>query len=76
MSERANEELFTDVDSRRPKPVADETVIREPRMRAIQRDQLILRPMNIEELVAPDHEVRAIWELTGRLDLSAYYESI
>ena len=48
----------------------------KPRMRAVNRDQLLLRPTNIEDLVPPDHEVRAIWELTGRLDLNAYYASI
>jgi transposase len=30
----------------------------------------------VERLVSEDHEVRAIWEFTGHLDLAAYYENI
>ena len=32
--------------------------------------------MDIEQLVPEDHEVRAIWEFVGCLDLSRYYEDI
>jgi transposase len=49
---------------------------RRPKVKAVNRDQLILEPTDIERLVAEDHEVRALWELTGGLDLSAFYESI
>jgi transposase len=47
-----------------------------PRLKPINRDQLVLRPMNVERLVPEDHEVRAIWEFVGRMDLSGYYEEI
>ena len=47
-----------------------------PKLITVNRDQLLLRPTNIDDLVAADHKVRAIWELTGRLDLSAYYQEI
>ena len=40
-----------------------------PRLKPIDRSQGILRPIIVEELVAPDHKVRAIWDLTGLLDL-------
>lgn len=46
------------------------------RVRSINRGQMILRPVDVESLVSYDHEVRAIWELVGRLDLSKYYEGI
>jgi transposase len=49
---------------------------RKPRLKAINRHQLVLRPMDVEQLVAEDHEVRAIWELVERLDLSRYYDDI
>lgn len=42
----------------------------------VNRAQLVLRSMNIDELVAADHPVRAIWELTGQLELSAYYAAL
>ena len=47
-----------------------------PRLKAINRKQLLLRPIDVEALVPLDHEVRAIWEFTGHLDLTAYYETI
>jgi len=37
---------------------------------------MVLRPVDVEALVPEDHEVRAIWEFVGRLDLSRYYEDI
>lgn len=37
---------------------------------------MVLRPTNVEGLVDADHPVRAIWELTGRLDLKSFYEEI
>lgn len=51
---------------------------REPKLRLkeINRSQLLLRPVDVENLVPPDHEVRAIWEMTGRIDLTPYYKDI
>jgi transposase len=48
----------------------------KPRLKAINRQQMVLRPVEVEKLVPEDHEVRAIWEFVGRLDLSRYYEEI
>ena len=47
-----------------------------PRMKVINRRQMLMRPVNVEELVEADHPVRAIWDLVGRLDLSRFYEEI
>ena len=47
-----------------------------PRLKTINRKQLLLRPVDVERLVPDDHEVRAIWEFTGHLDLTAYYQTI
>ena len=44
---------------------------RRPKLKAIDRDQGVLRMVVVEELVGPDHKVRAIWDLTGQFDLSA-----
>ncbi|MBV8095649.1 MAG: IS1182 family transposase [Acetobacteraceae bacterium] len=33
---------------------------------------MVLRPVDVEQLLEPDHLARAIWEMTGRLDLHAY----
>ena len=47
-----------------------------PRLRPINRNQMILHPVDVERLVPEDHEVRAVWEFVGSLDLSPYYEHI
>ena len=51
-----------------PKPPA--------RFQPIHRQQMVFRPVEVEQLLEPDHWARAIWEMTGRLDLSAYTESV
>ncbi len=48
----------------------------KPRLRVINRHQMLLRPVEVETLVAEDHEVRAIWEFIGRVDLGQYYGEI
>ena len=47
-----------------------------PRLRRPDRCQLTLEPCCLDERLAADHPARTIWEVTGRLDLSAYYEGI
>lgn len=49
---------------------------RKLRLKAIDRQQTVLRVIDPERLVEEDHPVRAIWELLGRLDLSPFYEGI
>jgi transposase len=49
---------------------------RRVRLKLVNREQMVLRPMDVERLVEEDHEVRAIWEFVGCLDLSRYYEDI
>jgi len=48
----------------------------KPRVKAINRQQMVMRTIDVEQLVEADHNVRAIWEMTERLDLSNYYERI
>ena len=47
-----------------------------PRLKAINRQQTVLRAIEVEKLVPEDHEVRGIWEFVGQLDLSRYYGGI
>jgi len=49
---------------------------RRVRLKPINREQMVLRPMDVERLVPEDHEVRAVWEFVGRLDLRQYYEEV
>jgi hypothetical protein len=39
-----------------------------PKLKPIDRKQELLRTVIVEELVAENEKVRAIWDLTGRLD--------
>jgi transposase len=45
-----------------------------PRLRVVDRTQLLLRPVIVEPLIAEDHPARAVWEFVGRLDLTRYAE--
>ena len=54
----------------------EEEKARRVRLKRVNREQMVLRPMDVERLVSEDHEVRAIWEFVGCLDLSRYYEDI
>lgn len=47
-----------------------------PRLKYINRDQLLLRTVIIDKLIDDKHPARAIWEFTGHLDLTAFYEKI
>ena len=48
----------------------------EPRLLGPVRDQLLLVPSHLEELLAPDHRARAVWEFVKGLDLEAFYARI
>jgi transposase len=49
---------------------------KRPRLRKIDRRQMVLHPVEIERLIPEDHEARAIWEIVGSLDLSCYYDQV
>lgn len=46
------------------------------RLRRPEREQQVLRAESPEDLVEANDPVRTIWSVTGRLDLSAFYESV
>ena len=45
----------------------------KPRCKPVNRAQMTWAAIDVERLVPPDHLVRAIWELVGRLDLSRFW---
>jgi len=47
-----------------------------PRLKPIDRQQMVLRPVVVEALIAEDHPARAIWDFVGRLDLRRYREQV
>jgi transposase len=46
------------------------------RCKPVERNQLLLRTVDVEKLVGPSHAMRAIWELVGHLDLKPYCAGI
>lgn len=47
-----------------------------PRVLRPNREQLELRPTDLESLLPEDHRARAVWDFVSGLDLSAWYEAI
>jgi transposase len=60
------------------KPFESSNTPKEPgvRCKLIERNQLLLRAVDVEKLVDEQHEVRAIWELVENLDLKPFYAEI
>jgi transposase len=46
------------------------------RCKPVERNQLLLRPVDVEKLVGEEHAVRAIWELVGKLDVEPFYAEV
>jgi transposase len=55
---------------------AETEVKSELRLKAVNRQQMILRAVDVEKLTEADHAALAIWELVGRLDLSGFKAEI
>ncbi|MCX6995508.1 MAG: IS1182 family transposase [Kiritimatiellaeota bacterium] len=47
-----------------------------PRLKAVNRQQLVFRAVDVELLIEEDHPARAIWAFTGRMDWSGFLASI
>jgi len=66
-------ELFSDLPIERDARATDPG---EPRMREPVRDQIELRAVDLEALVAAEHSVRVIWAYVEQLDLRELEEAI
>jgi transposase len=53
-----------------------EGISKELRLKRVNRQQMILRAVDVERLIEPEHVARAIWELVGGLDLSVFRAEI
>jgi transposase len=47
-----------------------------PRVKPVDRSQLVWRSVDVEHLIEQDHPARAIWALTEQLDLQAFYAPV
>lgn len=73
--------LFADIRLwRRPEPETPSAPVaagdRQPRLQVINRNQLLMRTVDVEQLVGPDHPARIVWELLGERDLTGFYKEI
>lgn len=66
------------VEEQEPDPITElrDSERPRPRFEPINREQMVMRVVDVEQLVDQDHPVRAIWEFVGRLDLSSFCEQI
>jgi transposase len=48
----------------------------QPKYIQINREQLVMTTLDVEELIGADHPARMIWELTGRLELSGFEKEV
>ena len=69
----SGDELFSDLPQQTRARANDAG---EPRMREPVRDQIELRAIDLEALVAADHPVRVIWAYVEKLDLQELEEAI
>ena len=58
-----------------PQPPLERRLVRA-RIKPVERNQMMMRPVDVERLIEEDHPARAIWEFIGQLDLSSYEEPI
>jgi transposase len=42
----------------------------------IDRNQMLLRPVNVEKLIEEDHPARSLWELVGSLNLALSHQAV
>src|ERR1039457_2953197 len=46
------------------------------KLRSANREQLKVVTIDVDQLIPPTHKARAIWCLTGKMDLSAFFEGL
>jgi transposase len=63
-----------DEPTERPRP--DLGPAPPPRLRRPDRQQMLMRPCSIEELIGDDHDARLVWQLVETWDLSAFLATI
>lgn len=68
--------LFPALPQSAPVTPLSATQDRTPRVLVAERNQIELRPMDLEATISLDHPARSVWAFVERLDLSALYAEI
>ncbi len=69
-----NDTLFELPSPETPRPQPEGKV--EPRLQRPNREQVELRPLDLEGLLPPDHRARIVWDFVEGLDLGPLYAAI
>jgi transposase len=59
-----------------PPKLAPEPPAAQARIKPVERNQMLMRPVDVERLIEEDHSARAIWDFVRKLDLSSYHKPI
>lgn len=70
--------LFPDLEGDEPteRPPADLGPAPPPRLRRPNREQMLMRPCSIDELISDDHDARLVWQLVETWDLAEFLAPI
>ena len=70
--------LFPDLEGDEPteRPPVDLGPAPPPRLRRPDREQMLLRPCSLDELLGDDHDARLVWQLVETWDLSRFLDTI
>ena len=73
-----NSSLFSEPEGPEPppRPPVDLGPPPPPRLRSPNREQMLMRPCSLDELLADDHDARLVWQLVETWDLSSFFETI
>lgn len=70
------EALFDTPGGERPPQTSPQAPAGPPKLKVVDRKQFRMVMLDVDTLISSDHKARAIWDLTGTLDLSKFREGI
>jgi transposase len=68
--------LFLDLEGDRPAGRPTPDLGTAPRLRRPDREQMLMRPCSLDEMIADDHDARLVWQLVETWDLSRFLDAI
>ncbi|MFO0951177.1 MAG: transposase [Isosphaeraceae bacterium] len=70
--------LFPDLEGDGPagRPPAGPGPAPPPRLRRPDREQMLMRPCSVDELIGDDHDARLVWRLVETWDLAAFLAAV
>jgi transposase len=71
--------LFQDddcMDELPPQPEPAPGPLPPPRLRRVNREQMLMRPCSLEEILPQDHDARTVWTIVTSWDLTQFLDTI